>query len=205
MHASTNTDWAQKYRPRTLQEMVLPSALARKLVRVSEEGGGMSLLFHGPPGTGKTAAASVINPTTLLHVHCSKDRSIATVKTIVNKCGSMCAYGRRVIVLDEIDDLTSEAQGALEGAIEHLSVGNDFIGTTNHIDKVSEALQSRLYPVSFDHHSDNGYTEQIKCRLRHVLTTEGRSEPPPAVLGAIVREEFPDIRRMLKRLQFETA
>ena len=205
MNILGNTDWAQKYRPRNLQEVVLPSAIEKKLTQTVKEGSGMSLLFYGRQGTGKTSTACAINPDSLFHVDCSRDRSIGMVRNLLDKCSSVCLHGRRVVVLDEIDSLTAEAQNALKGAIERLSACNDFVGVTNHIEKVPDAIKSRLYPVSFDHPRDSSYTDRIESRLRVVLAAEGRRDPPSAVLRAIVRDAFPDIRSMLKRLQFETA
>ena len=199
------TDWVEKYRPRILEDVVLPDALARKLAHLAGSGQRMSLLFYGRPGSGKTSTARVMSPDTVVEHDCSTDRSINTIRTIRDQCSTVCVYGRRVVVLDEIDSLTAEAQGALKGTIELLSACNDFIGITNHVEKISDAIKSRLYPVCFDHRSDPAYMQKIQKRLEYVLEEEKRPVPPPSVMRAIVQEGFPDIRSMLKRLQFETA
>lgn len=198
------TDWAQKYRPAALPELILPKSLQLRLTNLSGGLQGMSLLFYGPPGTGKTSTACVINPEGTYLVDCSIDSSVATVRDLVEGCcaGSLFT-ARRTIVLDEVDSLTRAAQAALKGAIEKLSRYNDFIAVTNSRAAVSVALQSRLYPVSFDHAPDQEVIRRVEARLTRILAEEGRQSLVPSVLKAIVRRFFPDIRAMLKHLQFE--
>lgn len=201
-----DTDWAQRYRPTTIDELILPLSLTEKLNRIMADSGGMSLLFHGSPGCGKTTAALLINPENTYFINCTTSNSIEMVRGLSRSCSSRPLNGgRRLVLLDEADGLTKDAQAALRGAVESLSPVNDFVMTANHPDRLIDAIKSRLLPVSFDAVRDPELVRRIEARLTAILRMEGHASPAPGFVKAIVRREFPDIRRMLKCLQFEVG
>lgn len=201
-----DTDWAQRYRPTNIDELILPLSLTEKLNRIVADSGGMSLLFHGSPGCGKTTAALLINPENTYFINCTTSNSIEMVRGLARNCSSRPLNGgRRLVLLDEADGLTKDAQAALRGAVESLSPVNDFVMTANNPDRLIDAIKSRLLPVSFDAVRDPELVRRIEARLTAILRMEGHASPAPGLVKAIVRREFPDIRGMLKRLQFEVG
>jgi len=75
----SDTDWAQRYRPTTINELILPLSLTEKLNRLVTASCGMSLLFHGAPGCGKTTAALLLNPENTYFINCTTSNSIEMV------------------------------------------------------------------------------------------------------------------------------
>lgn len=203
---TNHRDWAQKYRPTSLDDLIVPSVLRERLSRIVAQGGGMSLLFYGSPGCGKTTAASLINPNSTYVMNCTTNNSIDMVRGLVRTCSSMTLHGdRRLVLLDEADGLSKDAQAALRGAVESLSIANDFVMTANDPSRLSDAIKSRFLPVAFEAARDPAFLALIESRLARILRDEGHEAPSVGYLKALVRREFPDIRRMLKCMQFEVG
>lgn len=196
-------EWSQKYRPTSIGEMVLPITIQNRLNKVSILKGGMSMIFHGKPGIGKTTAAKLINPEGTYLVNCAEQTSINKVRELERVCSSMTLFGRRLVLLDEGDHLSKEAQHALRGLIERHSANNDFIMTANDITKVDTALRSRLISVCFDFVLTDEQHQRLIDRLKAIATNEGHNNVDKAMLGMVVKSHYPDIRHMIKRLQYE--
>ena len=200
----SETDWSQKYRPRSIEDVVLPGQIGLRLRKYVEQKGGFSVLFYGKPGCGKTTVAKLINPDSTLYINCTTDNSINTVRHLQHTCSSLTLDGeRRVVLLDEADYLSKDAQAALRGVVESLSTTNDFVMTANEPWKLSDAVRSRFFPISFDFEVDDQIKAELKARLWEVAATEGYSNVSDAQLSDIVEHSYPDIRKMLKSLQFQ--
>jgi len=197
-------DWSQKYRPTSMDEMVLPAGIGDQLRKIAKEKGGMSMLFYGRPGMGKTTIAKLINPDNTLFLNCTLSNSVAMVKDLERTCSSVTLNGeRRVVILDEADYLTEAAQAGLRGAVERLSVTNDFVMTANEPERLSDAIKSRFLPVKFDFLLSADYLESLVIHLWSIAAAEGYEVVDKKSLEVIVRTNFPDIRKMIKTLQFE--
>lgn len=197
-------DWGLKYRPTSIEDVLLPTNLRNKLNKVINQKGGLSLLFWGRSGCGKTSVAKLINPMNTVFINCSTNNSIDMVRWLETEfnCG-MVTGGRRLLLLDEADNLTNDAQAAIRAVSEELALHNDFVLTANDPNKLSEALRSRFLPVQFDLSKNEDLINQLVTRLDQVATLEGHQNTDINVLKGIVERTFPDLRRMIKTLQFE--
>lgn len=198
------TDWSQKYRPQLIGDMILPDYLDNSLRQLIQQEGGMSLLFYGKPGCGKTTMAKLINPENTMYINCTTSNSINMVRELERGCSSVTVFGgRRLILLDEADYLSKEAQAALRGLVEQYSLNNDFVMTANEPDRLSDAILSRFYPVYFDFIMDDKIKKDLTVRLWDIAITEANVDMPAPALQGIIRKCFPDVRMMIKMLQFE--
>ena len=200
----TEIDWSQKYRPFSIEDVILPEVLGRKLKKLVNQSGGLSLLFFGKPGCGKTTVGRLINPNNTLYINCTADNSINMVRELERKCSSVTLDGsRRVVLLDEADYLSKDAQAALRGVVESLSVTNDFVMTANEPWKLSDAIRSRFFSVCFDFDEDKELKTDLKARLWNIAHEEGYTEVADDQIFEIVEYSYPDVRKMLKSLQFQ--
>lgn len=197
-------DWAQKYRPKCFDDVILDAALKEKLKGFIDRTGGMSLLFYGKPGSGKTTVAKLINPENTYYINCSLKNSVDTIRWIEKTFKSRSLFDeRRLLLLDEGDHLTPEAQAAIRGVAEELSVNNDFVITANNPNILTDAIRSRFKPVKFDLNIE-GVDELVRQRLKEILKLEGYDDLDEALWRECLRW-YPDMRRMIKTLQFELS
>jgi replication factor C small subunit len=195
-------DWAQKYRPKSFDDVILSDEMRRKLSRVVNQQGGISMLFWGRPGCGKTTVAKLINRDNTVLINCSTNNSIDTIRWIESNFRTRTLSGqRRLLLLDEADNLSADAQAAIRGVSEALSEYNDFVLTANDPNKLTEAVRSRFLPVEFN--LDLEETRLlVRNRLCEIATIEGFSNVEDSVIER-ASKFYPDLRRMTKALQFE--
>ena len=175
-------DWSQKHRPTSIEEVILPDGLSESLKRLVEQKGGLSLLFYGKPGCGKTTVAKLIHPDNTLYINCTAENSIDMVRELPRRCSSLTLDGgRRVVLLDEADYLSKDAQAALRGVVEQLSVNNDFVMTANEPWRLSDPILSRFYPVCFDFEDDRDLKFDMKARLWNIAHEEGYTDLKPQI------------------------
>ena len=199
-----NLDWAQKYRPTAIQDVILPTSLKESLEKIINQNGGISLLFWGRPGCGKTTVGQLINPSQTYQIDCTTSRSIDMVRSLERYCSTFSLEGsRKLVLLDEADHLSKDAQNAFRGVVERFSVSTDFVMTANNPNILSEPIRSRCFPVHFDVTSDPSMEEQFVTRVTEVLSQEGIKDFDIERVREIVKTNFPDLRRTLKQVQFE--
>ena len=199
-----NLDWAQKHRPTAIQDVILPTNLKESLEKIINRNGGISLLFWGRPGCGKTTVGQLINPSETYQIDCTTSRSIDMVRSLERYCSTFSLEGtRKLVLLDEADHLSKDAQNAFRGVVERFSVSTDFVMTANNPNIFSEPIRSRCFPVHFDVTSDPSMEERFVTRVTEVLSQEGIKDFDIERVREIVKTNFPDLRRTLKQVQFE--
>jgi replication factor C small subunit len=199
--------FVEKYRPHKIEDCILPERLKSVFREYVKNENIPNLMLTGSAGCGKTTVArAMCEEIGLNHlfINSSDERGIDTLRTKIKGYASTVSLtgGRKVIILDEADYLTPEAQAGLRGAIEEFSENCSFIFTCNFKARLIDALHSRCAVVDFSLKGDekSKMAMQMFKRLTTILTTEG-IEYDKTVLAKIVERYFPDYRRTLNELQ----
>lgn len=197
---SKHTLFVEKYRPDTLEGYIGNEHFIADLQKWIDEGNLPNLLLHGSPGTGKTTAAKLIVKNIkcdFIYINCSDENGIDTIRENVKQFASAATFQPiKVVILDEADFLTINAQAALRNIIESFSGNTRFIFTCNFVERIIEPLQSRLtiYELS------SPPIKQMAKHLAIILDKEG-IEFDTKDLSIIVKKTYPDIRRALNTIQ----
>lgn len=152
--------WAEKYRPRSLDEVVNQKEIVERLKKFVAEKNIPHMLFAGPPGTGKTTIAHALAHDLygenyrqyMLELNASDERKIEVIRTKVKEFARSKVVGEapfKIVLLDEADNMTSDAQQALRRLMELYSTSTRFILTANYPSKIIEPIQSRCAVFRF--------------------------------------------------------
>ena len=197
----------ERYRPHKVEDTILPYRIKKVFQDYVTEGNIPNLMLTGPAGCGKTTIAKAMCEELGLNhlfINSSDERGIDMLRTKIKGYASTISLtgGRKVIILDEADYLTPEAQAGLRGAIEEFSENCSFIFTCNFKARLIDALHSRCAVVDFSLKGDEKAKMAMEMfkRLKTILVTEG-IEYDANVLGKIVSRYFPDYRRTLNEIQ----
>lgn len=150
--------WTEKYRPKDPKDFSAPKHI-KNLLEHSLVHGFPHLLLYGPPGTGKTTFAHLLSGKNFLELNASDERGIATVRTRIKTYASSIS-SKNVIILDECELLTPDAQHCLRRVIEDYPQTR-FIFITNYISRIIEPLKSRLLKLKFDLFDTSEVLERI--------------------------------------------
>uniref|UniRef100_A0A1A8FFD6 Activator 1 subunit 5 n=1 Tax=Nothobranchius korthausae TaxID=1143690 RepID=A0A1A8FFD6_9TELE len=205
---SRNLPWVEKYRPQTLDDLISHKDILSTIQRFISEDKLPHLLFYGPPGTGKTstilACARQLYKdkefnSMVLELNASDDRGIDVVRGPILSFAStrtIFKKGFKLVILDEADAMTQDAQNALRRVIEKFTENTRFCLICNYLSKIIPALQSRCTRFRFGPLSP----DQMVPRLEHVIQQEN-IEVTPDGMKAIVTLSSGDMRRSLNILQ----
>ena len=199
--------FTEKFRPKTISDCVLPDRLKKVFQEYVTKGEIPNLLLSGTAGVGKTTVAKALCDEiglNYLFINSSEDRGIDMLRTKIMGYASTVSLtgGRKVVILDEADGLTPEAQDALRGAIEAFSSNCTFILTCNFKAKLKDAIHSRCSVIDFTLRKEEKpvMAGMFFRRLKDILDQEGITYDKNA-LAKIVEKFFPDYRRTLNELQ----
>lgn len=192
--------FTEKYRPQSLNDYIGNTQVKSKIAEYIKEGTLQNLLLFGPAGTGKTSLAKLIVKqlnATYLYINSSDERGIDTIRDkIIPFASSMGFNGLKIVILDEADYLTPQAQATLRNTIETFSSNCRFIFTCNYLERIIPPLQSRC--VAF------GIIPPSKKEVgQHILQIceKEKIEHTKEDLGQIIITHYPDIRKILNTLQ----
>ncbi len=199
--------WVERYRPKRVEDCVLPPRLKSVFQQYVENKSIPNLMLTGTAGVGKTTVAKAMCDEigmNHLFINGSEERGIDTLRTKIKSYASTVSLtgGKKVIIIDEADYLTPEAQAGLRGAIEEFADNCSFIFTCNFKSRLIEALHSRCAVVDFALNKDEKpkMAGQMFKRLEQILKNEN-IEYDKQILAKIVERHFPDYRRTLNELQ----
>ena len=202
--------WVEKYRPTKVEDCILPDSIKKTFQEYVTRKEVPNLLLSGTAGVGKTTIAKALCEevgSDYIVINGSDDRGIATVQmTVKNFATSVSLTGtRKVIILDEADNLTTDAQKALRGIIEEVSINCSFIFTCNFKNRILDAIHSRCAVIDFKvNGSKQKLAAQFFKRVEWILEQEGITYEKE-VVAAIITKYFPDGRRILNELQRYSA
>ena len=200
--------WTEKYRPKTIEDCILPERLKKPFQEYVNQKNIPNLLLAGGAGVGKTTVAKALCNEVgcdYLVINGSDESGIDTFRTkIKNYASSMSLTGgRKVIIIDEADYLNpNSTQPALRNAIEEFASNCSFIFTCNYKNRIIEPLHSRCAVIEFS--LKNGEKAKMATaffkRIQSVLQSES-VEFDDKVIAELIKKHFPDFRRIINELQ----
>jgi len=204
-----DTLWVEKYRPRTVEECILPDHLKQQFKEIVATGEVPNMLFTGTAGLGKTTVARAIcNELSLdyILINASESGNIDTLRGKIKQFASSISLqgGYKVVILDEADYLNAQStQPALRGFIEEFSANCRFILTCNFKNKIIEPLHSRCGVIEFNTSKKDmvNLCESFMTRTMTILEDEGVSVSNPTLVAELIMRHAPDWRRVLNELQ----
>ena len=206
--------WVEKYRPKKIEDCILPESTKKTFLDFLEKGEVPNLLLAGPAGCGKTTVAKALCNELGADVYVingsDEGRFLDTVRNNAKNFASTVSLSssakHKVIIIDEADNTTPDVQLFLRASIEEFSRNCRFIFTCNYKNKIIEPLHSRCAVVEFSvnaKHKPQLQAEFFK-RLNGILDTE-RIQSDTKVLVELINKHFPDWRRVLNECQRYSA
>jgi len=193
----------EKYRSTKLEDYVGNENIKATISKYLSQNDIQNLIFYGPPGTGKTTLAKlIVNNLNCdhLYINASDERGIETIRDKVSGFASSASFKPlKVIILDEADFLTIQAQASLRNVIETFSRSTRFILTCNYIERIIDPLQSRCQVLKIVPPS----MREVASHIAGILDNEN-VEWAKETLGPIVKQYYPDIRKILGTAQLST-
>ena len=200
--------WVEQYRPKDIDGYVFRDEAQREQVKQWIKAGSIPhLLFSGAAGIGKTTLAKIlinalnIDAYDVLEINASRTNSVDDIRdSVVNFVSTMPFGDFKIVLLDEADYLSPNAQAALRGVMEEYSQTARFIMTCNYPHKIIPALHSRCQGFHIEKVDHTEFT----ARAATVLVTES-VEFDIDTLDSYVKATYPDLRKCLNLLQMNTV
>ena len=200
----------EKYRPKTIDECILPQSIKKTLQDFVDAGELSNMLFTGPPGIGKTTAAKALCEQLGVDSYVingsDEGRFLDTVRNTAKNFASTVSLTsdskHKVIIIDEADNTTTDVQLLLRAFIEEFSANCRFIFTCNYKYKIAKPLHSRCTIIDFSINKRNKPTiaAEFFSRLNDILNQE-KIKSDKKVVAELINKHFHDWRRVLNECQ----
>lgn len=199
--------WVEAYRPKSASEYVFRDEKQRQQIQSWIENQSIPhLLFSGSAGIGKTTLAKVlineldVNPYDVLEINASRTNSVDDVRDKITTFARTIPFGAfKVVLLDEADYLSPNAQAALRGVMEEYHTTVRFILTCNYPNRIIPALHSRCQGFHIEHIDKDEFT----ARVATILVEEG-VEVDLDTLDTYVKATYPDLRKCINTVQMNS-
>ena len=199
--------WVEKYRPKNIDGYVFRDDHQKQQVhRWIKEGSIPHLLFSGNAGIGKTTLAKIlcnelgINDLDVLEINASRENNVDTVRDKIINFVQMIPFGPfKVVLLDEADYLSPNAQAALRGVMEEYHTTSRFILTCNYPNRIIPALHSRCQGFHVERVDINEFTARVATIL-----VEESVEFDLDTLDTFVKATYPDLRKCINNVQMNS-
>ena len=192
--------WVEKYRPTTLDTYIGNEHLKSKVSVYLESGDLPHLLLYGKAGTGKTTLAKLLVNNIecdYMYINASDENSVDTVRNKVRGFASTMGFkDYKIIILDEYDYITPNAQAALRNLMETFSKHCRFILTCNFVERIIDPIQSRCQSFQVIPPSK----KEVAVHMTNILKEEGIASKVDDIAG-LVNAGYPDIRRVINSCQ----
>ncbi len=192
--------WCEKYRPTTMDTYIGNEHLKSKVSSYLESGDLPHLLLFGKAGTGKTTLAKLLVNNIecdYLYINASDENNVETVRTKVKQFASTMGFkDMKVIILDECDYITPNAQAALRNLMETFSKHCRFILTCNYVERIIDPIQSRCQSFQIIPPSK----KEVAVHLSNILNNENVTFKVDDI-ATIINGGYPDIRKVINTSQ----
>jgi DNA polymerase III delta prime subunit len=201
MFNPSHTIWNEKYRPQTLDTYVGNDTVKATFQQYIDTNDVPHLLLYGDAGSGKTTLAKIVANTiakdNYIYINASDENSVDTVRDKIKQFASSIGFGGlKLIILDECDYMTPNAQAALRNVIETFSKTTRFILTCNYVDKIIDPIQSRCQIFNIVPPSK----KEVASHLVKILDGESVKYEKENLV-TIINQSYPDIRRVINTTQ----
>lgn len=199
--------WVEKHRPATVKDCIVPERLKVPFQEYVNQKNIPNLLLTGGAGVGKTSVAKAMCNEVgcdYMVLNGSDENGVDTIRYKIKNYASSMSFsgGRKVVIIDEADYLTANAQAILRNAIEEFSVNCSFIFTCNYKSKIIEPIHSRCAVIDFTlkNEEKTKMASAFFKRIESILDSE-KVEYDAKVVVEVIKKHFPDFRRVINELQ----
>ena len=199
----THSLLVEKYRPNVLENYVGNENIKKSISKYLKQNDIQNLIFYGPAGTGKTTLVKLIANNLdcdHIYINASDERGIETIRDKVSSFASVASFkSLKVVILDEADFLTIQAQASLRNIIETFSRTTRFILTCNYVERIIDPLQSRCQVLKVVPPTKKDVAKHLSWILG-----EEKIEYDINDLVPLINQYYPDLRKCINTIQLST-
>jgi len=203
MASTENSLLVEKYRPSKLENYVGNENIKKSISKYLDQNDIQNLIFYGPAGTGKTTLAKLCIQNLdcdHLYINASDERGIETIRDKVQGFASVASFKPlKVVILDEADFLTIQAQASLRNIIETFSRTTRFIMTCNFVERIIDPLQSRCQVLKIVPPTKKDVAKHLNWILQQESIEHDINDLVP-----LVNQYYPDLRKCINTIQLST-